>query len=181
MPQAILIGGNAARFMDVVRDLRSYLVKEVGIGPKRIREFPTAYASEDMLECRIGLAASERTKVPLFILYAGHGGETGWACDDSRTLTYRQLAEAIRPGKRPIVIVNDCCNAMAIVPALEEAGVDKDRVSVIAASENGETTYSGLLIGIMLNGWRQRRPVRFGPELRWGAQLDHHFFPKPAQ
>jgi hypothetical protein len=163
--------------MDGVRTFRTYLVKEVGIGQKRVREFATAYASRDILEFRLKMAAAERTKSPLLILYFGHGDTKGWALDDTRTLEYHRLADALKEGRRPVVLVNACCHAMAAAKSFEERGVSKERLSLIAASEIDETTSGGLFMELVMDNWSQRKPNRYGPELRWGAKHDHYFFP----
>jgi hypothetical protein len=178
MPQAMVIAGNASRFADDVHDFQRYLVRDVGIGPKSVRDNRTAYLDEDILGAYLAMAIEQKTKTPLVILYCGHGSKTGWALDDAREFSYRRLAEALKVGRRPVLLVNDCCHAMAAAAEFEKQSVSPERVSLIAASEVGETTTGGL-VRLVLNGWRQNRPTRFGPELRWGARHDQFFFPKP--
>ncbi len=178
MPQGFVIAGNARRFSEDAEDFERYLIREAGIGPKSVRDSRTAYLDEDVLGTYLAMAIGQKTKAPLVILYCGHGSTTGWGLDDTREFSYRRLAELLTVGKRPVLIVNDCCHAMAAAAAFGEASVSPSRVSLIAASEVGETTTGGL-IRLVLNGWRQNRPTRFGPELRWGSRLDYLFFPKP--
>ena len=177
MPKAILIAGNAQRFADDIWDFRGYLTRDMGIWPKSIKTTHTAYLCEDILAFKLSRAIAEKTKEPLLILYCGHGLQVGWAMDDVRTLGYSQLAEMLLVGKRPVMIVSDCCHAMAAVTSFESKSVSPERVTLIGATEAGETTPGGLA-ALTVNSWRQNRPVRFGPELRWGAKSDHLFFPK---
>jgi hypothetical protein len=179
MPRAILIAGNARRFCDEVEDLRHYLVREAGIRKRNVHESRAAYLSRSVLEMHLTRAVMQRTKEPLLVLYSGHGGPDGWALDDVRTFDYRRLAGVLRTARRPVIVLNDCCHAMAMVKAFEAEGLRADRRAVIAASEEGETTTFGLVRWVT-QGWRQRRPVRFGPELRWGANLDRFFYPPVA-
>ncbi|HTK04711.1 MAG TPA: hypothetical protein VL500_03945 [Candidatus Eisenbacteria bacterium] len=175
MPQAILIAGGAQRFAVTIDDFRRYL-EQAGIGRKRIREYRSAYLDEGVLEARLSIAASERTRSPLVIAFCGHGGTHGWAFDDVRSFDYPRLADALAPGRRPVMVVNDCCHAMALAEAFEKRGLSKDRFSLIAAAEKDETTRGGLL-PLVIDNWSQCKPNRFGPELRWGAKNDHLFFP----
>lgn len=175
MPQAILIGGDAQRFMDVVRDFRTYLVS-AGIGKKRIREYGSAYLSEGVFEARLQMAAMERTRSPLVILFCGHGSPNGWAFDDMRRFDYSIVAKVLATGRRPVTVINDCCHAMALADAFEKRGVPKGRVSLIAACEKDETTKGGLA-ELIVDNWSQCKPNRYGPELRWGAKHDRLFFP----
>lgn len=178
MPQAILIAGDELRFSDTMMDFRRYLLNEAGIGKKRIREYRTAYLSGGIVEIALQRAAAERTKNPLIILYCGHGSKTGWALDGQRRFDYSHVAKALAAVRRPVTVINDCCYAMALADAFEKHGVRKDRVSLIAASEKDETA-SGGLAEMVIENWGNRKPNRYGPELRWGAKHDHLFFPAP--
>lgn len=175
MAHAILVAGNARRFVDSVQIFRMYLIDEQLITRKKAKIFETAYIAEGMFEYRISSAIAAKTKEPLLLLFSGHGGKFGWSLDDARTFSYFKLAKMLLVGRRPVTILNDCCHAMALTEQFDSNAVLPTRLSLIAATESGETT-SGGLTEIALNSWKQRRPVRFGPELRWGAKFDHHYY-----
>lgn len=175
MPNAILVAGNARRFIDTTHAFRSYLLSEQLITPKKVRILPTVYVAEEMFGYRISSAIAAKTAEPLLLLFCGHGNKFGWGLDDVRTFYYSLLAKMLLAGKRPVTILNDCCDAMAAKEAFEINLVSPKRLSFIGAAESGETT-SGGLAEIALNSWRQRRPIRFGPELRWGEKFDHHYY-----
>src|SRR3989344_264878 len=166
MSNAILIAGNASRFTETAYTFKSYLLKEKLVTPKKVKVLPTTYVAEEMFAYRISSAIKAKTSEPLLILFCGHGNKFGWALDDVRLFSYTQLASMLLIGRRPVTILNDCCHAMAAKEAFEIKSVSPERLSLIAATESGETTPGGLA-DIALNSWRQRRPVRFGPELRW--------------
>lgn len=176
MANAILIAGNASRFFDTVCTFKSYLIKEQLTTPKKVRILPTTYVAEEMFEYRISSSIAAKTTEPLLILFCGHGSKFGWALDDARIFSYFQLAKILLPGRRPVTILNDCCHAMSAVEAFESNSVSSKRLSLVAATESGETTSGGGLTEIALNSWRQGRPIRFGPELRWGERFDHHYY-----
>lgn len=175
MSHAILVAGNASRFSDTVYVFRSYLTNEGLVTPKKVKILPTTYVAEEMFGYRISSAIAAKTSEPLLILFCGHGNKFGWALDDVRIFSYSQLAKMLLLGRRPVTILNDCCHAMAAKEAFEASSVSPKRLSLIAATESDETT-SGGLAEIALNSWRQRRPIRFGPELRWGEKFDYNYY-----
>lgn len=175
MSHAILIAGNSSRFLEPIYHFRSYLTKEQLVTPKRIKIFLTAYMAEEIFNYRLSVAIAAKTNKPLLILFCGHGYDLGWALDDTRIFSYFQLSKMLLVGRRPITILNDCCHAMELSKRLENQSVSPKRLSLIGAAESGEETPGGLA-EIALNSWKQRRPVRFGPELRWGEKFDHYYY-----
>ena len=183
MSNAILIAGNSSRFLDTVRDFRSYLINEQLITPRKIRILPTAYIAEEMFHYHISSAITAKTNKPLLILFCGHGNNLDWGLDDARIFTYFHLAKILLSGRRPVTILNDCCDTMSIKTELETNSVSPKRLSLIAAAESGEGASGGHLVGFALNSWRHRRPIRLGPELCWGEKFDHHYYSRinPSQ
>ncbi len=178
MPRAILIAGNAQRFQDDIRDLNDYLVRVAKIGPKNIKWLRTAYLDDTRMEHVIEQAVLQRTKEALLIAYCGHGNEVGWGLDDVRTYGYGQLAWMFEKARRPILLLNDTCHAMGAVPRFADK-VSQKRFSLIGACREDKTTTGGLM-RVARDHWRQAAPHPYGEEHRWGARLDHHFYPPSA-
>jgi hypothetical protein len=180
MTDALLIAGNAKRFVEEAIDLQFYLRHALGMGRKRIHRSQTAYVCEWIFADTVKRIIAQRAAPPLLVLYSGHGSVKGWALDDTRMFSYEQLADALVKATRPVVIINDCCHAMAAASVFNARGLPPSRVCLIGASEADEIAAGGLL-SYVLSNWQCRRPVRLGPELRWGERLDHHFFaPVPS-
>ncbi len=180
MSQAILIAGNCQRFSETTGDLRSFLVHESGA--KVIREMRTAYGCDEFLTYRLERAFAKRTKEPLLLLYCGHGATDGWALDDMRRLPYERLTKLLAVGRRPVMIVNDCCHAMSLAGEFEAQKISPERVSLIAACDWDATTRGGLvdrLIACWRRGWvMQGVTAPDVPGRRWGAEHDRFFFAK---
>jgi len=179
MSHAVLIAGNARRFVDTAQNFRLYLVREKLVTPKKARLLTTVYVAEEMFAYRLSSAIAAKITEPLLIFFSGHGNELGWALDDVRIFSYHRLAKTLLAGRRPVTIVNDCCHAMAAVKEFKRLHVSPERLSFIAAAEAGETI-SGGIAEIVLNSWKQGRPVRFSSELRWGNRFDDHYYSSSA-
>jgi len=177
MPRALLIAGNSMRFADETDDMERYLRDEVGVTRKRIMVVRTAYVCDGAVEWRLEATTQERTKLPLLITFAGHGGKNGWALDDGRTFHYPTLAKILAKARRPVLVLSDCCHGMAVREFLELARVQPTRVGIICGTEADET-YPGGLLRTAMENWRRRKPLRFDERLRWGARLDEGFFPQ---
>ncbi len=176
MPRALLFAGNAMRFADGAEELERYLVHEVGVTPKRVRIYRTAYVDEGMITFRIEMAVRERTSEPLLLAYIGHGGKMGWGIDDTRRVPYPNLTALLARARRPVLVLNDCCYAMGISELFTSAHVSAKRTGVIAATE-ADATYCGGLVRTAIENWSRHKPVRFDNRLRWGAELDAAFYP----
>lgn len=246
---ALLIVGNELRFLTEALELQDYLA---GIGC-RTKIVKTAYMKPETLERKLRNFVRASSDRPALVAYLGHGLREGWAPSGYPAFPYRRIVRALEGRRGPTLLFNDCCFAHAAASAMEEAGLDPRRWSLISASGSERTSFQGLVervldswdagrpyaptrqpderppqalvfvdrtplrirLADLWSGWKRavgnlfrrmkrprvvtvrlaycendvRKKVMNGETLvspaydvddrRWGAELDHHFFPEP--
>lgn len=171
MPDALIIHGNAQRYMISAGSLRNCLEIHGGVPKSRTRVINGMNVAEGIVEFRLESAICQRTKAPLLIAYVGHGNATGWWLDDERSIKYQRLAELLTLGRRPVVLLNDTCSAFAAVMSFTEARVSEERVTLLAACGVNQMTYGGFTRAVnhsIIHG----TPVDSPGYIRWGAKID---------
>lgn len=195
MPEALIVVGHeleakekADRMRDYFRaQCRFHVAKAVSAG----HDTPDGLA--DILIYR---SISARWR-PLLIAYVGHGHAKAWGYGKKNEdvwleLPYRHVAALCAERLGPTLFVSDNCGSGALIAALRREGADPDRVGAIVSSTKDGTCY-GDMSDRILAAWRDRKPYvpalwtadpvlkrERVSESRWGATLDHHFFPKPT-
>jgi hypothetical protein len=175
MPDALIIHGNAQRYMIDAGSLRKCL-ETFGVPTTRTRVVNGMSVAESIVEYRLESAICQRTKNPLLIAYIGHGNSEGWWLDDVRSIKYAKLAELLTLGQRPVVVMNDTCDAYAAVVGFNELRVSEQRVSLLAACGVNQMTYGGFTRAVnqsIVHG----TPIDFPGYIRWGAKIDSVFRP----
>ncbi|HTK04924.1 MAG TPA: hypothetical protein VL500_05030 [Candidatus Eisenbacteria bacterium] len=158
MPRAVIVVGNELRFLRAAENFKAYLIS---IGTDPIRVIRAAYRSADQLERELSFQMLVAVGQPLLLAYFGHGLRAGWAHAmespaESICLGYDRLGPMLAKRKAPTVFVNECCYAAAVIAAVEEAGADPSRLSIIAASPANQTSYPGMA-DRLLESWRAGR------------------------
>lgn len=158
MPRAIIVVGNELRFLRASETFKSYLIS-IGVDP--IRTIRAAYRNADQLEKELAFQLLVATGEPLLLAYFGHGLKAGWAHAmespiESICLCYDRLALILVKREAPTLLVNECCFAGAIIPAIEAVGADHKRTSIIAASPADQSSYPGMTDRVLAS-WQAGR------------------------
>lgn len=203
---ALLVsGGDEHRFTATLLDLQWYLASnDIQVSAcNLLREHATITTT---IKRNVRLA--NEAGVPLLLVYYGHANGIGWHADGA-TLWYPRLAIALMRLQVPCLIINNCCHSLCIMGALEKF-CDPDTVGLICPWEGPYRAYSRRhenLIRDIIDAWQHSHylddmlihtntldaddtPVakREDPpherrlvHRRWGALLDHLFFPACAR
>lgn len=145
------------------------------------------------------------THDPTLLLYHGHGGHKYWRINDVSTISYWTLLEWIQKINAPLLMINDCCHAGALIDINKRLRVTRQKIGIIAACPTDRMAYPGLQDkilsawdvstsycptthseneGMLLNLYktimgmlRLSEPETTNDEsIRWGEVLDRHFF-----
>lgn len=153
MARAVIVAGNSKRFLDQAKQLRSFL-KDSGVEALPIirsaYETPNKVTSVIVQETRRRF----RKENPLLVAYLGHGNKHGWALNDDNSLEYSGLVKVLAQSKCPVLVINDCCHAGALIDELTAAKVDDAKVGAIASISADQACYPGLTDEI-LNAWEK--------------------------
>lgn len=181
MPNALSLAGysphqrrNAFRFIHFLNhQLRVW----------RAKAFDVRWSSNSMILGVIddGLRQGERDD--LFLLHLeGHGNGFGWEFNEGIVLEYAQVIDPILQSGRKALIINSSCYGGTMIPALQQAGAEPDRVGLIAAAEENTEAYGDDLVSALEKDWGEGRVfhpktmrVEQGIEIRsarWGAVLE---------
>jgi len=157
-------------------------------------------------ELALNVLFSKPINDPTLILYHGHGGRRSWQVNDVSTILYWTLMEWLKQIHAPLLIINDCCHAGALIDAVKQTGFSRGKIGIIAACPADREVRPGLQ-GKILTAWRSKKPYDPMPQhyrgsildcfyvvvsgiqrpngngskedtetIRWGARLDHYFF-----
>ncbi len=180
--RCLLVAGSESHFMSRIMELATYLAS-IGCNVE-VLESPVSFFH--YLKKAIRETARDQ---PFFLAYVGHGNEFGW--EDG--VCYLRLAWNLRKVPGDLIVLNDTCYASSLVPYLERMRKPSN-TSFLSNWDADEETFGGNAIQDALHYWPERLTVEdvvadhyYSPEsgeeyevpiqLRWGARLDHHFFP----
>lgn len=193
MPRAAIFVGSEKRFYEKAELLEQYLLREAGLRKRAVTLVPCWNKEPEDVLFSIRSHSTKSKKQPLLLAYIGHGYEGGWSYGHRSPtqplrVGYEEIGANLRTHCGPLLVMNDCCRAGRIQDQLAWVGDDKLPVSVLSACSADELSY-GEMVEDIVTSWRAGRHyepfLRDSPttqsrsEQRFGAVLDHHFFPKP--
>ncbi len=132
-------------------------------------------------------AKATKTDEIVLFLYNGHGSRWGWEND----LPYFLIAHCLRSIKGKLLVVNDTCYGYHLLRRLKKFRQEED-TGFIAPWDSVDVSYGGVVRDIITywpRGMRtedgieknylstEKGDVEVPIQLRWGAHLDHYFFP----
>jgi hypothetical protein len=176
MTAAIVVSGNALRYVREARAMQRHLVEGLDINELDAVHLHGCDVTVKQLTERLDAALCEKTRRPLLLHFAGGASEHGWQLDDARSFPYFTLSDLLMAPHRPVLVVNDCDSAMSLRERLEDRGVSPQRVQVVGSTARAERALDRWLNAWLLRNWRKGVPHRLGPALSWGADLDAHFY-----
>ncbi len=193
MSRAVIFVGGEKRFHERAEFLKRYLLQETGLWKRAVAVVPCWNKEPEEVLVDIQAHSMKAKRRPLLLAYMGHGYEDGWSYG-YRTNTsplrvgYEAIGASLRAHRGPLLVLNDCCHSGRIQDQMAWIGADEIPIGVLAACAASELSY-GEMTGDVVASWRARKHyeplVRQSPtttsrvEARFGALLDHHFFPKP--
>lgn len=101
---------------------------------------------------------------PLLVHYIGHASPVSIAPTEKLRITYDDIASAIKTRDDPTLIVHGGCYAFALATSFEQAGVDPEKVSLIAACGSDGYSYEQVHDEI-LTAWKNKMVYRPKPRL----------------
>ncbi|MBU4347918.1 hypothetical protein KJ671_00175 [Patescibacteria group bacterium] len=151
-------------------------------------------SSESLLHF-IEKVAKKSKKEPLAIYYTGHGLFGSWSFSEEIEFSYEELAWIFSKRKKPLIIINDCCYSMSLVPYLKT--LICKRLLISTTMKGLEAFSNSKIIKEILKFWRARKPanpkyfngIKFvrrlikpsraiEVKLREGDDLDYLMYPK---
>lgn len=191
MTRALILVAHERRFYEQAMLLATYLREEAGLRRHSVCLEPCWNKEPVDVADAVGLHSAKAYKQPLLIAYFGHGYREGWSYgaryrDDPLQVSYGEIGRELSEHRGPLLVLNECCYAGKIQDHLTWIGGDRVPVGLLAAC-GAEETSLGEMARDVIAFWRASKP--YAPvrrrllsktyrERRWGAALDHHFFPK---
>ena len=157
MRRALLLAGNAKRFLDEAREAAETLTKwEV----EEIAVIPVGYSGEDEV-CSVVtdfVLSGQDTEI-LLIAYMGHGGPLGWTLDDSELVPYHRLVPILDQSFKQMIILNGACHSGALINIARERGKLSERALIIAGSAADQVA-DNYTVRKVLSAWGRKRQYR---------------------
>lgn len=180
-PKCVLVAGNEERFVEPLQRLTQYLD---GIGCEV--ELHMLPQKNILRSIRSATRSTSRSQTLLFV-YNGHGNRRGW----EGGISYLSLLWCLVLARGDLVVVNDTCYGYRFLKYLRFVRRSKN-TSFISPWDSEGRSYGGP-VRDMLEYWPQGTmaesevscnifsseagDVEVPIQLRWGAVLDHRFFP----
>jgi len=147
-------------------DRKAHLLKIKEMVEQSGHSFSSWRPEEATTSLRAFLKENLRRKVPVALLYMGHGSRLGWHYKKDGVFLYWLLARWIAHLRQdaPTAIVNACCYASSIKWWLERTNFDKQTTIALTASIGWRTASSGEIFESnheyrVLKAWlHERRP-----------------------
>jgi len=191
MRSAMVITGHHQMFAPRASEFIRYLRGECGI--RYVADVHAWDRTPQDLAWVIAFHAMRAARQPFLLVYIGHGWDDGWYYGMAHrhkwlVLKHSRLVSILREREGPTLIVSDTCRAASLESRLAWRLGGPKPIGLISATGPRSVSY-GELSSAILGDWRERQTyvpaLRTAPtgrsflERRRGAELDHHFFPKP--
>jgi hypothetical protein len=178
---ALLIPGNADRYMGFVRQFREFLIDELDFPPENILDFSEPEGEkiesdkitvDDLRDSSRRLRAAAGEYSNLVIYYSGHG-DVGCFQFNKEELGYKEWAHPLVGHEGNIIFINDSCHADTSRKALYELGLLPNRLLLLNATSSEERGDTNVFSYYVMESYRNRRkpqtreikinrPVAFG-------------------
>ncbi len=184
-PFSILVSGDESRFLEELQPLDEYL-QSIGCETVHLSTSEAGMVSK-LSKLLRGLKHDQ----PLMLAYSGHGSIFGW----ENSVSYVSLARIFGAHRGDVIVLNDTCHGFKFRHYLKFIR-SKKNTSLIVRWDGDGVMYGGTF-NDPLTYWPQSTiveneivthifssaetgDIEIPIQLRWGAILDHHFFPDPS-
>ena len=186
-PQCFLVSGTVEIARKTQEDFSKYLTS-IGCETQHVEISPNPFSIPLAMLRNVQRLSSEQT---FLIAYTGHGHLMGWECRGLMLNYYRLLALVVSRVKGDLMIINDTCFGLHFLNHIKKFR-SPENTCFISPWDSKGPSYGGPVRdaleywpkGIVVEDYigenwdsTEKGDFKVPIQLRWGAQLDHLFFP----